>query len=188
MVNPVWKGIAPLTSSCCPVGHIPQPGNVNSVPTFLVTRWRKGPCPFMTSVPLLYSSAHTRLLKMYLQASSVTHVWVFIKEKVMLLQFSPISLRSFFVHCPLTVFRWAHPWHMEVPRLGSNRSCSRWPTWQPQQRQIQGKSPTHTIVHSNARSLTHWARPGIKPSSSWLGSLPLSCNGNARITTNFIQR
>ena len=20
-----------------------------------------------------------------------------------------------------------HPWHMEVPRLGSNQSCSRWP-------------------------------------------------------------
>ena len=29
-----------------------------------------------------------------------------------------------------------HPWYMEVPRLGSNQSGSRWPTPQPQQRQI----------------------------------------------------
>ena len=27
---------------------------------------------------------------------------------------------------------------------------------------------TYTIAHSNAWSLSHWARPGIKPSSSWI--------------------
>ena len=26
----------------------------------------------------------------------------------------------------------------------------------------------HHTAHTNARSLTHWARPGIKPASSWL--------------------
>ena len=30
------------------------------------------------------------------------------------------------------------PWHMEVPRLGSNWSCSRWPMPEPQQRRIAG--------------------------------------------------
>ena len=34
--------------------------------------------------------------------------------------------------------------------------------------QIQAASATYTTAHSNARSLTHWARPGIKPSSSWM--------------------
>ena len=29
-------------------------------------------------------------------------------------------------------------------------------------------SATHTTVHSNARSLTHWARPRIKPVTSWI--------------------
>ena len=29
-------------------------------------------------------------------------------------------------------------------------------------------SATYTTVHSNARSLTHWARPEIKPGSSWI--------------------
>jgi len=27
---------------------------------------------------------------------------------------------------------------------------------------------TYTTAHSNTRSLTHWARPGIKPTSSWI--------------------
>ena len=27
---------------------------------------------------------------------------------------------------------------------------------------------TYTTVHSNTRSLTHWARPGIEPVSSWI--------------------
>ena len=37
----------------------------------------------------------------------------------------------------------------------------------------------HTTAHGNTGSLTHWARPGIKPVSSWIiGSLQLSHNGN----------
>ena len=41
--------------------------------------------------------------------------------------------------------------------------CSRWPTPEPQQCGIQATSPTYTIAHSNAGSLTHWERPGIEP-------------------------
>ena len=29
-------------------------------------------------------------------------------------------------------------------------------------------SATHTTIHGNAGSLTHWLRPGIKPRSSWI--------------------
>ena len=29
-------------------------------------------------------------------------------------------------------------------------------------------SPTYTTAHSNTRSLTHWARPGIESASSWI--------------------
>ena len=50
-----------------------------------------------------------------------------------------------------------------VPRLGSNRSCSLWPSPQPWQRQIQAMSTTYTTTHGDARFLTHWARPGIRP-------------------------
>ena len=41
------------------------------------------------------------------------------------------------------------------------------PTPEPQQCRIWAMSATHTTVHSNARSLTHWSRPGIKPETSW---------------------
>ena len=57
---------------------------------------------------------------------------------------------------------------MEVPRLGVNWNCSRWSTPQPQQHWIQAMSETHTTAHSNMGSLTHWARLGIEPASSWI--------------------
>ena len=51
---------------------------------------------------------------------------------------------------------------------GSNQSCSCRPTPQPQQCRIQAASTTYTTIHSNARSLTHWMRPGIQPTSLWI--------------------
>ena len=50
----------------------------------------------------------------------------------------------------------------------SNWSCSHWPIPQPQQHQIQAESVIYTTAHCNTGSLTHWARPGIKPASSWI--------------------
>ena len=49
----------------------------------------------------------------------------------------------------------------------SNWSCSCWPTPQPQLG-IWAPSATYTTAHGNARSLTHWVRPGIEPASSWI--------------------
>ena len=40
------------------------------------------------------------------------------------------------------------------------------PMPEPQQRRIRAASATYTTAHGNARSLTHWARPGIKRVSS----------------------
>ena len=37
---------------------------------------------------------------------------------------------------------------------------------QPQQHRIRAASATHTTVHGNARSLTHWVRLGIEPETS----------------------
>ena len=36
-----------------------------------------------------------------------------------------------------------------------------------QQHGIRAMSVTHTTAHGNTRSLTHWARPGIEPATSW---------------------
>ena len=68
----------------------------------------------------------------------------------------------------VVVFLEPHPRHMEVPRLGSNRSYSRLPTPQPQQHQIWATFATYTTAHSNTKSLTHWASPGIEPASLWI--------------------
>ena len=48
-----------------------------------------------------------------------------------------------------------------VPGEGANQSYSCQPTPQPQQRQIWTASATYSTAHSNAGSLTHWARPEI---------------------------
>ena len=47
------------------------------------------------------------------------------------------------------------------------RSYSYQPMPQPQQHRIQARSVTYTTAHANARSLTHGARPGIEPVSTW---------------------
>ena len=52
--------------------------------------------------------------------------------------------------------------------MGSNQSCSHWPTPEPQQCQIQAASVNYTTAHGNAGFLTHWAKPGIEPATSWL--------------------
>ena len=50
----------------------------------------------------------------------------------------------------------------------ANWSYSCQPQPQPQQGQMWATSATYTIVHGNARSLYHWERPAIKPTSSWI--------------------
>ena len=39
---------------------------------------------------------------------------------------------------------------------------------EPQQRQGWTASATYTTIHGNAGTLTHWTRPGIESSTSWL--------------------
>ena len=46
-----------------------------------------------------------------------------------------------------------------------NRSCSLWPT--SQQCQTWAAPVTYTIAPGNARTLTHWARPWFKSTTSW---------------------
>ena len=53
-------------------------------------------------------------------------------------------------------------------QAGWSWSCSCWLTPQPQKCWIRVTSATYTAVPSNAGSLTHRARPGVKPASSWL--------------------
>ena len=47
----------------------------------------------------------------------------------------------------------------------SNWSCSHQPM--PLQHGIQATAVTYTTAHCNARSLTHWTRPGSESATSW---------------------
>ena len=69
-----------------------------------------------------------------------------------------------FLFVCLFCFLGLHPQHMDVPRLGV---------------ELQLKLPSyatatampdlsHVRAEGNARSPTHWVRPGIKPTSSWI--------------------
>ena len=79
-------------------------------------------------------------------------------------------------------FLWLHLWHKEVSRLGIELELRLRPMPQPGQHQIQAASATYTVTCGSIRSLTHWARPGIKTSSSqrqhWVLN-PLSHNRNS---------
>ena len=77
-----------------------------------------------------------------------------------------------------SVFSGPHLQHTEVPRLGVESELLHWPTSQPQQHRIQATPVTYTTAHSNAGSLTHGARPGMEPASSWI-LVPLSHEGNS---------
>ena len=61
-----------------------------------------------------------------------------------------------------------HPWHIEVSRLGVELELQlpiyTTATAMPDLRHV----VTYTIADGNTRSLTHWARPGIEPVSSWI--------------------
>ena len=56
-----------------------------------------------------------------------------------------------------------------------SQSCSCWPMPPPQQCQIPAASATYTAVCGNTGSLTHWVRPGIEPTSSWIPVRFLTC-------------
>ena len=71
--------------------------------------------------------------------------------------------------------------HVNVPRLGVELELRLQPTLQPQQHKIQATSMTYTTAHDNAGSLSHWAKPGIEPASSWILAGFITCWATAGI-------
>ena len=61
-----------------------------------------------------------------------------------------------------------HPQHMEVPRLGVELALQLLAYTTAIATLDLSCSETYTIAHVNTQSLTHGARPGIEPTSSWI--------------------
>ena len=86
---------------------------------------------------------------------------------------------NFFIIFNFFGFFRPHPRRVEVPRLRSPigaAAAGLHHSHSLQQRRIWATSVTYTTAHGNARSLSHWAMPGILIDA--LGSLPQSQNGN----------
>ena len=66
----------------------------------------------------------------------------------------------FFFFPFLSVSLGPHPQHMEIPWLGVES--------EPELPACITATATYAAAYSNARSLTCWGRPGIKPTSSWI--------------------
>ena len=61
-----------------------------------------------------------------------------------------------------------HLWHMEVLGLEVGLELQLLPTPQPTQCGIWAMSAISITAHGKVEPLTHWVRPGIKPTSSWI--------------------
>ena len=72
---------------------------------------------------------------------------------------------GFFVLFCFVCFLEPHVWHVEVPRLGVKSELQLIGTATAT---ATASSATDTEAHSNTGSLTHWAKPVIKPASSWI--------------------
>ena len=85
---------------------------------------------------------------------------------------APMSWPRFFFFFFFFVFLGSHWQHMEVPRVGVKSELQP----QPQQQQIGSTSVTYSTAHGHARSFTHWARPGMEPSTLWFLDSFLLCH------------
>ena len=77
-----------------------------------------------------------------------------------LCKFRPVG--SLYLLLLLFFFSGPHPQYMEVPSLGVKLELQL-----PACTTVTATSVTYTTVHGNTRSLTHWLRPGIEPTTSW---------------------
>ena len=101
----------------------------------------------------------------------VEHASSWMLVRFLLLSHNGNSLFSlFFLSSPLSVFFFCLFAFSRATPMAYGDSQARGPIGavaEPQQRGIQATSATYTTAHGNARSLTHWARPGIEPTTSW---------------------
>ena len=80
---------------------------------------------------------------------------------------------SCFILCKISLFiylfRAAHAAYGSSQSRSLIRAAAAcWPAPQSQQCWIQASSVSYTTALSHTGSLTHWARPGSKPTSSWI--------------------
>ena len=117
---------------------------------------------FLLPVHLVYTNTFCMTQFKYLVRSSSSFQEGLLNIPVGTLFCNYKILRLFFLLFRATPVAW---WSSQARGLNQSYSCQ--PTPQPQQHRLRATSATCTTAHSNTGSLTHWARPGIEPASSW---------------------
>ena len=115
---------------------------LGSVTLFTLHRWTTWGSETLNDLPKSYR---------FYKAAASKHKSSHIKSSI---------FKFFFYGCTCCI------WKFPAQRL--NQSCSCWPIPQWQQSRIRVARVTCTTAHGNARSFTYWARPAIKPASSWI--------------------
>ena len=82
----------------------------------------------------------------------------------------------FFLFLFLFCFLGMHLWHVEIPRWGVKLEFQLPAYATAKKHGIWVKSVTYTTAHGNTGSLTHWTRPGIESTSSWIQAGFLTCS------------
>ena len=98
--------------------------------------------------------------KIYKEYFTVSGLWWFLSKCI---SFS-LSLSFFFFFFLFCLFRAATMAYGGSQARGLIRATT---AGLPQQCQIQAASVTYTTAHSSTGSLTHWARAGMGPATSW---------------------
>ena len=92
-------------------------------------------------------------------------LWLFISINIFIMS---ISILYIYIYLFIYLFLGPHLQHMEVPRLGVQLELQLPAYPKPQQGWNWVRSAIYNTAHCNARSLTHWAGPGVELESSWI--------------------
>ena len=95
-----------------------------------------------------------------------TFDWISLPRETLHITDPGNQLPTYFFLIYFFSFLGPHLRHMAVPRLGVELELQLGPMPQPWQCQIPTTSVAYAIACGNAECLTHWAAPGIEPTSS----------------------
>ena len=84
----------------------------------------------------------------------------------------------------LSLFLGLHPRHIEVPRLGVESEL--WPLAYTATPDPSCICNLHHSSQGNTGSLTHWARPGMEPASSWMLVRFIAAEPRREVQGNFL--
>ena len=120
-------------------------------------------------VCIFYGCSHMKVQNCVVMTDSIAHkakILTFCRKKCVDPALDTRACRDipfFFSFC----FLGPHLQHMEVPRQGVESELQLPAYVTARAIQDPAASATYTTTHGNARSLTHWVRPGFEPATSW---------------------